>query len=971
MNDIPIELINKIQQRKIVVFVGAGLSVSLGMPNWKQLVINILQQLKDKEPKAQGYIDALNRELLEPIEVLGKIESLKTDVIRIFEKEIKKFRKHLKDDLHEKIGKISSKVITTNYDDFLESNLPYFEKIVYTNSYKLSQMSNYSSYILKIHGDIEEPDKCILFPSQYENLYSSSENCPIFELKKIFSDNSLLFIGFGLNDPYINYTLKYINNLYSGFSPDHYIITIEKDNKWGDKIIPLLISDYRNAESLIDYLLTKKEQPIKTELENKIINYESDESKIVDASIALEYDTPPDIKYWVGRKKIIENISNENFRVICITGIGGQGKSALAAYYLKNKFGTKLYEFADWRDFKEETNRFQTKLISIVRRLTNNKLDKKNIEELDNKQLVDLFFVKLEDRKIIFVFDNIDSYINLECFFPSGEMGYLFTESLNRNHNSKFIFTCRPFIKEAGSGFYQIQLQGLDQDETLELFNLYKISAKKTDIEILSKKAHSVTKGHPLWLNLIAAQSCRGIKNANDFLANIENRSSFDEDNFAAILSQKILSQIWDTLNQKQKNFLRGIAETVKPETIENLKKILSSELNNNQFNKSFKALKGLNLIELKKSAISQDLIELHPLVKEFILSKYQKTEREKYITLLVKFYDSFIFILKPKLSSELTLYEYSYWTSNVELLTNKGDFTSSLIALEEVSHSILAAGYIEEYLRVSEKLFDAIDWHDAVEREYPYFHKQIREVIRSLIQFGNFSRADDLLHKYEKIIPEKNNLYLGFCSLQCYFYWFQQNFEKAISVGEQGEYLLARANLADDYNLRHNLALSRRDSKDKNKIEQALLYFLKTETLEIVVDISVPISFDGHFYGNIGRCLEFLGDNDKALICYIKSLYALLTEKNKNDTLNIGYACFWISGILITKGQIQNGLYFLKNAIISSDCISPPRSKIYRDYWDSIVCDADTKRQIDSMLDWKIEKYCKQKIENFLNLGS
>ena len=101
--------------------------------------------------------------------------------------------------------------------------------------------------------------------------------------------------------------------------------------------------------------------------------------------------------------------------------------------------------------------------------------------------------------------------------------------------------------------------------------------------------------------------------------------------------------------------------------------------------------LKNLNLIEIKSSSISEDQIELHPLVKEYISTKFPQKERAKYITLLVQYYEQFIYILKPKLSSEMNLSSFQNWTSKIELHINKGDYKPALVALEEVSSSILS----------------------------------------------------------------------------------------------------------------------------------------------------------------------------------------------------------------------------------------------------------------------------------------
>jgi len=53
-----------------------------------------------------------------------------------------------------------------------------------------------------------------------------------------------------------------------------------------------------------------------------------------------------------------------------------------------------------------------------------------------------------------------------------------------------------------------------------------------------------LTKGHPLWLNLIAAQAVRGIKTVNDFIQSIEDKTDFKEEGFSSILSEKILNEV-------------------------------------------------------------------------------------------------------------------------------------------------------------------------------------------------------------------------------------------------------------------------------------------------------------------------------------------------------------------------------------------------------------------------------------------
>lgn len=964
MKSIKEELINKISQNSIVIFVGAGLSINAGFPSWRALVESILDGLAPKEPKSGKYKQALKDDLFTPVEVLSKISYLREASIEILEKHIRHLDGKSPLSSHFKLGEISNNIITTNYDNLLEKALPEYEQIVYSNEYKVAKLSQYSKYIFKIHGDIHEPNKCILFPTEYDKLYTLDEKTSTFELKKIISDKSILFIGFSLTDPYINNVFDFINKLYSGFNPDHFVITTDENKNWPKKINPIFIENHDQLSSLLDDLIEGKQ---KVEAQQRNLKKEiEEESKtgIVNISKGHDYDSPPINRVWVGREREIENINNGIFKAIFITGIGGQGKSALAAHYIRNYFDSNIYEFADWRDFKEEVNRFHTKLISIIRRLSP-EAENFDFEHIANNSLVDTFFHALKDRKIIFVFDNVDSYIGLESFKPEGSFGYFFEQILSRNHKSKFIFTCRPFIREAGVEFYQITLKGISKEESLELFRLYQIPLNDDDLLNLIERAHKLTKGHPLWLNLIAGQAIRGVNTVKEFMTEIEGKTSFSEDNFSSILSEKILSVVWKSLNDKQKNLIRAVSETVKPETEENLKIILDSELNSNQFTRSLRTLKNLNLIETLK----EGEIELHPLVKEYVLTKYPKNERAKFITLFVKYYDKFIYILKPNLNSKLSIQEFQNWTLKIELQINKNDFKSALIALSEVSTAILAAGYSDEYLRVASKLYQAINWELAIGEEYDYFHPQLGNLTTTLTQMGHFNEVESILNKYVKLIPGKSANYLGYCSEKVYSYWYQGEYDKAIQIGEEGVALLEESSLADNYALKHNMALAYRDSKLKPNVEKALKYFSRNEDISnLLNNYENNKEFAGAYYGNLGKCLEYLNREQDALKCFYISLKLLIQEEDStNSKLNIGYASSWIADSLIKTGDNYNALFFLKYARNCWDKISPPRLIKVTDKWQSVSSEETIKAKIDQTSEWKIQSHCLQFIADKL----
>lgn len=621
-------------------------------------------------------------------------------------------------------------------------------------------------------------------------------------------------------------------------------------------------------------------------------------------------DTPPNILHWVGRQREISDIDLDLHKVVFISGIGGQGKSGLASHYIK-EVGIKknIWEFWDWRDCQEKENRIHTKIISIISRLSNERIKANQISDASIDDLLDLFFQELGARKIIFVFDNIDAYIEFENFQLIGAIQKLYRASLSKNHNSKFIFTCRSSINDVDTELLSIKLQGLNLDETKELFNNYSLPLKDEDIIQLSEKSFSLTKGHPLWLNLIIAQARRGLSIAEDFINGITPYSNFQEDSLSSVLSDKILNAIWSSLNDKQKSLLMAFAEIVRAESFENLSTILNSELNYNQFNKAFKALKQLNLIVIKSKLDELDTFELHPLVKEYVIHNFGRVERNKYISLFVNFYDNVILILKPKLNSEQPLSFFENWTAKIEYAINKDDYKSALVALEEVSGSICDAGYIEEYIRVSNLFFINVDWKIAINEEYSYFSSQFAKFVDTLTEFGKYDEASAYLTKYEKHITNKGANYIRFCKSKGHFLWFQKKYLDAIEIIEEGIVLEEQSTTKSELDLKHTLALALRDTLKHENINRALEIFLNDRTIEQLTLSTEDNFIAGETYGNVGRCLQYLGNISDALICYKKSINKL------RDSMNKGYAYYWYAECMIIDNQIETALWFYKQA--------------------------------------------------------
>lgn len=670
--------------------------------------------------------------------------------------------------------------------------------------------------------------------------------------------------------------------------------------------------------------------------------------------IKLECDIPPNILHWVGRQREIDEINLDLHKVVFISGIGGQGKSGLASHYIKNIAIKKgIWEYWDWRDCQEKENRIHTKIISIISRLSNNNITANQISEATIDELLELFFQELGPKRIVFVFDNIDAYIEFENFQLIGAVQKLYKAALYKKHYSKFIFTCRSSVIDVDTELLSIKLQGLTLDETRILFTDYNLSLKNEEVLQLSEKSYNLTKGHPLWLNLIAAQARRGLSIAEDFIKGVTPNSNFQEDSLSSVLSNKILTAIWSSLNDKQKTLLMAFAEIVRAETQDNLTTILRSELNHNQFSKAFKALKQLNLIVIKSMLDEQDTFELHPLVKEYIIQNFGRVERSKFISLFVNFYDNIILILKPKLNSEQPLSFFENWTAKIELAINKDDYKSALVALEEVCVSICEAGYIEEYIRVSNLLFVNIDWKTALNEEYSYFNSQFTKFVDTLTDFGKFDAAAAYLTKYQKHITNKGINYIRFCKSKGHFFWFQNRFEEAIELAEEGVLLEEQSTTKSGLDLKHTLALALRDTKQKENISKALGIFLNEKPIGSLLQDNEDNFITGETYGNVGRCLQYNGNISDALICFKKSI------KKLKDPMNKGYAYLWYAECMVVNNQIDTALWFYIQAFNLWRKLSPIKALNVDKKIEAIIEVNPTLLSVKERSEWEVERYC------------
>lgn len=297
--DIPNKIQDAITNNKLVVFVGSGLSTKFNLPNWNKLVKDVITEIDKKDYNV--FLPVLDIGAMKPIEVLEKLK-VEHNLIR---KYIKNNFSVKNGDLstHKRIIELTGQIITTNYDNaFEESSNNTIIPTNYTSNFNISEINKTEEkYIFKLHGSHLEPDNCIIFNEDYENLYNN-ESAAIDKLKSIFTEKTILFLGFSFNDPDINIIFNSLDKIFSN-NNKHFILTKEPRDFESFKFLETInITDYSDIDLFLNncFDYKKENKVVQTQKSDLLIKEENKTIKI-----AFLYPNPLDIDFKDELSKII------------------------------------------------------------------------------------------------------------------------------------------------------------------------------------------------------------------------------------------------------------------------------------------------------------------------------------------------------------------------------------------------------------------------------------------------------------------------------------------------------------------------------------------------------------------------------------------------------------------------------------------------------------------------------------------
>ncbi|MDA9545684.1 Sir2 family NAD-dependent protein deacetylase [Bradyrhizobium sp. CCBAU 45321] len=210
-----------IERRRAVLFVGAGVSMAVGLPSWQSLIDHLLDDLG----LDRNVIDGMHggyQMLAEYYRIKrGGIGPLRSWLDRNWRVDPEKIAAS---ELHRMIVELDFPVIyTTNYDRNLETafdvlNKP-FAKI--SNAKEIASARAGVTHIIKFHGDFDDDASLVLTETDFLNRLAFNSPLDI-RFRADALGSTLLFVGYSMSDPNIRLLLHRIWQIWdeSGHSQD-------------------------------------------------------------------------------------------------------------------------------------------------------------------------------------------------------------------------------------------------------------------------------------------------------------------------------------------------------------------------------------------------------------------------------------------------------------------------------------------------------------------------------------------------------------------------------------------------------------------------------------------------------------------------------------------------------------------------------------------------------------------------------
>ncbi|TBL82187.1 hypothetical protein EYY95_21755 [Hafnia alvei] len=335
-----------IDNNKLCIFVGSGVSFDSNLPSWKSL-IDVLRSAIDTFRGQNDFLKIAEHYFIEygRNAYYGKVNEF--------------FPSNSEPNLlHKKILELKPQhIITTNWDDLLEKAVSRENEFYFpvSTDYELASSPS-SKLILKMHGDLKHRN--IVFKES--DYLSYSDNFPLIEnfVKSLFSTHVVIFIGYSITDYNLNLILSWVRNRTNDAPPAFTIFTdenisyAEKNHLTSKGVYPLLVKNQCSITENADDKLSITGRSIYNLL-NEIITPKIENLMSEDFAIELISETS---SWEIFHPEMLVQLIRDKLNIIEINKI-----------YLDSEHGIIIYNLDDGELLKTRSS--YRKLRTAVREL--------------------------------------------------------------------------------------------------------------------------------------------------------------------------------------------------------------------------------------------------------------------------------------------------------------------------------------------------------------------------------------------------------------------------------------------------------------------------------------------------------------------------------------------------------------------------------------------------------------------------
>lgn len=210
------ELAKKIKEKKVILFVGAGVSASLNFPTYRKLMDHLAEDLDIDKDLFSLYGDYLQQAEYYKLEKksLAELKDWTDKNWIVDDKAIKESK------IYKYILRLNIPIIyTTNFDRYIEKAYELNgRKYIKINKVEdLCKKCTDETQIVKFHGDFDDIGSIVFTESSYFDRLDFESPLDI-KLRADSLGKSLLFIGYSLSDINMKYMLYKLNKLWAAYN---------------------------------------------------------------------------------------------------------------------------------------------------------------------------------------------------------------------------------------------------------------------------------------------------------------------------------------------------------------------------------------------------------------------------------------------------------------------------------------------------------------------------------------------------------------------------------------------------------------------------------------------------------------------------------------------------------------------------------------------------------------------------------